>query len=362
MRILLAALALLPSLAAAEAPGTWRFAVSGDSRNCGDVVMPAIARDALAQGASFYWHLGDFRKTYDFDEDMKAARPDLTIAAYLGAEWDDFIRRQLAPFGGLPVYLSIGNHETIPPKTRADYLAQFADWLDAPDLRAQRLADDPDDRRLRTYYRVKRGGLDLVTLDNASEEQFDKDQLKWLEATLARDAQDPEVRALVVGMHRALPNSWSCGHSMNESAAGTESGRRAYRDLLRWRARTGKPVYALASHSHFVMSGLYDTPYWRAKKEDRGVLPGWIVGTAGAIRYALPPGLPAGAFAKTKVYGYLLAAVAPDGKVGFDFREVRAGDVPAEVVSRYGRALVDSCFAGNSDDRADMPAPSCSDE
>ncbi|MFZ0036745.1 MAG: hypothetical protein WAK91_04955, partial [Candidatus Acidiferrales bacterium] len=48
-----------------------RFAVSGDSRDCGDVVMPAIAIKALAQQPAFYWHLGDFRKIYDFDEDMQ---------------------------------------------------------------------------------------------------------------------------------------------------------------------------------------------------------------------------------------------------------------------------------------------------
>src|ERR1051326_6776073 len=40
--------------------GTWRFIVSGDSRNCGDVVMPAIAADSLSKyQPSFYWHLGD---------------------------------------------------------------------------------------------------------------------------------------------------------------------------------------------------------------------------------------------------------------------------------------------------------------
>jgi len=40
---------------------TWNFVVAGDSRNCGDLVMPAIARQAKADGAEFYWHLGDFR-------------------------------------------------------------------------------------------------------------------------------------------------------------------------------------------------------------------------------------------------------------------------------------------------------------
>src|SRR5450755_5051476 len=47
---------------------TWRFAVSGDSRNCGDIVMPAIAQGVLRDGASFYWHLGDYRAIFTFDE------------------------------------------------------------------------------------------------------------------------------------------------------------------------------------------------------------------------------------------------------------------------------------------------------
>ena len=48
----------------------WSFAVSGDSRNCGDIVMPAIAKSAHADNAAFYWHLGDFRALYAPDEDL----------------------------------------------------------------------------------------------------------------------------------------------------------------------------------------------------------------------------------------------------------------------------------------------------
>jgi len=358
---ILPALALTCAAAAAAAAqdpaGTWRFAVSGDSRNCGDVVMPAIARGVRADGAAFYWHLGDFRKTYDFDEDMKAAAPKLTVRDYLATEWDDFIARQLAAFGDLPVFLALGNHETIPPKTREEALLQFADWFDAPVLRDQRLADDPADRRLRAYARWRRGGVDFVSLDNASADQFDEAQVRWFEKVLARDAADASVRAVVVGMHEALPNSFSCGHGMNESPVGVESGRRVYRDLLKWRTDTGKRVYALASHSHFVMSDLYDTPYWNAKGADRGVLPGWIVGTAGAVRYALPTPRPK--FAKTKVYGYLLATAKPSGEVSFEFKELAESDVPADVVARYGADLVRACFAGNSDDRVSAPSKSC---
>ena len=38
--------------------GTWTFAVSGDARNCGDIVMPAIAAGVKRDQAAFYWHLG----------------------------------------------------------------------------------------------------------------------------------------------------------------------------------------------------------------------------------------------------------------------------------------------------------------
>src|SRR5450755_2002543 len=50
----------------------WSFAVGGDSRNCGDIVMPAVGAGASAAGADFYWHLGDFRAIFDFDQDYLA--------------------------------------------------------------------------------------------------------------------------------------------------------------------------------------------------------------------------------------------------------------------------------------------------
>jgi len=60
----------IPLAAQPPANGPWKFAVSGDSRNCGDIVMPAIAAGVLASQSEFYWHLGDFRAIYTFDEDM----------------------------------------------------------------------------------------------------------------------------------------------------------------------------------------------------------------------------------------------------------------------------------------------------
>jgi hypothetical protein len=357
--------AALTAASVCSAADSWRFAVSGDSRNCGDVVLPAIAAGAKKDGAKFYWHLGDLRATYTFDEDILAERGGhMTIASYEKDAWNDFIENQVLPFGDMPFYVGIGNHETIAPKNREQYLLQFADWLDAPVLRDQRLADDPKDHRIKTYYHWKQGGLDFITLDNSTEDQFDEAQSAWVERVLERDRSDASVRGIVVGMHRALPNSFSCGHSMNESAQGVANGRRVYRDLLKWTKETGKPAAAIASHSHFVMSDLYDTPYWNnAAAGDRGVLPGWIVGTGGAIRYPLPTNLPAGVFAKTAVYGYLIADVSSDGKASFKFQEIARADVPAEVVEKFGAKLVDWCFAENQDMKASASLPeTCSEK
>jgi len=135
------------------AEGTWHFAVSGDSRNCGDVVMPTIAKSVLQHRAEFYWHLGDFRAMYGVDEDMnKQYDGKLSKDEYLRIAWGDFLASQIAPFGSLPVYLGIGNHELLGQKTLADFTAQFAYWLDKPELRAQRLADDPQDETVKPYY------------------------------------------------------------------------------------------------------------------------------------------------------------------------------------------------------------------
>jgi hypothetical protein len=329
----------------AQAQQPWTFAVSGDSRNCGDVVMPAIAAGAHHDQAAFYWHLGDFRAIYDFDQDYKqlSTAPPLIVDYEMNA-WDDFIQNQLTPFAGTPVYLAIGNHELIPPKTRADYLIQFADWLDTPELQQQRLRDDPKDRRLRTYYHWQRGGVDFITLDNASAEQFDSDQLAWLERVLDADAKDSSIATLVVGMHEALPDSISRAHSMSDSPQAEASGRRAYSDLLKLQQAAKENVYVLASHSHFFMDGIFNTGYWRA---NGGVLPGWIIGTAGAVRYVLPSNASDAKAAKTNVYGYLLATVNSDRTIDFRFHELEEKDVPSDVVTRFSQDLVHQCFIAN---------------
>src|ERR1700730_5162912 len=159
---------LLLLATSASAQTAWRFAVAGDSRNCGDVVMPAIAAGVKADGAAFYWHLGDFRAFHKVDEDMEhEAKTSYTILSYLSAAWPDFLRRQIAPFSPTPVFLAIGNHETI-IKNRGDYVTQFGDWLTRPEIVQQRLADDANDRTIRTYYHWVQGGVNFISMDNTS--------------------------------------------------------------------------------------------------------------------------------------------------------------------------------------------------
>jgi hypothetical protein len=334
----------------APAGGEWHFAVSGDSRNCGDLVMPAIAVGVLRDQSAFYWHLGDFRAIYTFDEDIvhqpeHIAKP-LVIADYESAAWPDFIDSQLVPFGSLPVFLTLGNHETTPPKTRADLQPQFADWFNSATIVRQRLLDDPHDHIMKFYYHWIERGVDFYALDNATGDQFDDGQVRWFERMLARDAANPAVNTVVVGMHEALPESIGAAHSMNVSVAGTQSGGRVYNDLLRLQNESHKRVYVLASHSHFYMDGIFNTDYWRAHG---GVLPGWIVGTAGAVRYVLPPNAKDARAAQTNVYGYLLATVQPTGEIRFDFKKLAESDVPATVTGRYGADFVHWCWAQNTE-------------
>jgi len=332
-RAVLLSLVLALPLAAQPA---WKFAVSGDSRNCGDIVMPAIAAGVQQGGASFYWHLGDFRAIYTFDEDLE--KP-LNIITYETTAWPDFIAHQLTPFGNIPVFLTPGNHETIPPATREQYLIQFADWLTTPIIRTQRLADNPADHSIHTYYHWIDHNIDFISLDNASRDQFDDAQLAWFHSVVRHDELDGAIHAIVVGMHAALPGSFGGDHSMDDWPQGQTSGRDVYETLWHAQSAAGKHVYVLASHSHFYMPDVYRTASWKDK-----VIPGWIVGTAGAVRYRLPHGAPAAAM--TDVYGFLLATAHADGAIDFTFQEI-AFDALKSANPKRSESLLHWCVDQN---------------
>src|SRR5262249_55372102 len=269
--------------------------------------------------AAFYWHLGDLRAIYGADEDYqhdpKHRGKVVEKDEYLKNAWDDFIQNQIAPFAPLAVFVGIGNHETNAPKTREQFVEKFTQWLDAAPLKAQRAADGQP-AGPKSYFHWIQGGVDFIYLDNATHDQFSPEQVSWFEGVIQRAASNPAVRAVVVGMHAALPDSLASGHSMSDWQIGTESGRRVYNDLLNLKKKTQKHVYVLASHSHFLMSGIFKSDYWNSHG---GELPGWIVGTAGAVRYALPPDASRATEARTKVYGYLLATVHENGEIDFKF-------------------------------------------
>jgi Calcineurin-like phosphoesterase len=332
----------------------FKFAVSGDSRNCGDVVMPAIAAGARRTGADFYWHLGDMRAIYTFDEDLvppaKLALPPrgvpLNVSTYLSSAWPDFIAHQIAPFGDLTVFLAIGNHETIAPSTRDAWLIQFADWLENPVIRAQRLKDDPTDRKLHSYYHWIQGNIDFITLDNVTLDQFDLAQLAWFHKVINRDEASPDIRTIVVGSHIALPGAIGHSHTMDDWPQGIKTGREVYEALWHARSSANKQVYVLASHSHFFMENVFRTQDWKGRE-----LPGWIVGTAGAVRYQLPTEAGPDQKGVTNVYGFLQGTAMRDGSISFTYQKLSLQDLLAANQGKQPEPLVRWCFDENSNAR-----------
>jgi hypothetical protein len=326
----------------------WTFAVSGDSRNCGDFVMPAIAAKVKAEKDAFYWHLGDFRAMSAPDQDLLSMLPphtQLQKSDYQQHAWDDFLERQMAPFEPLPVFLGRGNHETVPPMTRDGYIARFAGFLTRPEIIAQRKADDNESDLIETWYHWTRNGVDFITLDNASQDEFSEAQLHWLRSVLDRDlAPNSGIHAIVTGMHEGLPHSTGSNHAMDDWELGMNTGDEVYTWLYDAQA-AGKHVYILASHSHYYSPNVFNTPYWK-QRSDR-VVPGWIIGSAGAHRYALPRG--ADPASRTDIYGYLQGTVHADGSIDFALRVLTEQDL---VQSKWPNAPLDAiheCYIHNSD-------------
>ena len=333
---------------AQSADATWTFAVSGDSRNCGDFVMPAIAAKVKAERDVFYWHLGDFRAMSSPDQDMVALLPagtQLSKADYQQRAWDDFLEHQIASFGSLPVFLGRGNHETVAPMTRDIYIAKFASFLSRPEIEAQRKADGAASGPVQIWYHFVREGVDFITLDNASHEEFSDAQLRWLRSVLDHDlAMGSGIRAIVVGAHEALPHSTSSNHAMDDRDLGIHTGEMVYNWLFDAQA-AGKHVYVIASHSHYFSPNIFNTPYW--KQRTSVVLPGWVIGSAGAHRYQLPR--EADKASRANIYGYMQGTVHSDGSIVFALHELSENDL---VQSKWPAAPLDAiheCYIHNSD-------------
>jgi hypothetical protein len=307
--------------------------------------MPAIAAKVKAENDAFYWHLGDFRWMSSIDQDMLAMDPanaKLSKSEYQQRAWDDFLAHQMAAFGSFPVFLGRGNHETV-DRSRDDYIAKFRGFLTRAEIEAQRKADG--DQAVQSWYHWTRNGVDFITLDNASHDEFSDAQLKWLRSVLDRDlAAGSGVRAIVAGMHEALPHSTSSNHAMDDWEAGVKTGELVYSWLLDAEA-AGKHVYVLASHSHYYAPNIFNTPHWTQRSSR--VLPGWIIGTAGAHRYKLSPGSDKASL--TNIYGFLRGTVHADGTIEFALRQLTEDDLKQSKWPNAPLDAIHECFVHNSD-------------
>ncbi|MGA9668210.1 MAG: metallophosphoesterase [Terracidiphilus sp.] len=333
---------------AQTATPSWTFAVSGDSRNCGDFVVPAIAAKVKAENDTFYWHLGDFRWMSAPDEDMVAMQPRWSDPLHLDYQqhaWDDFLEHQMASFGSFPVFLGRGNHEAVKPMTREGYIAKFSSFLRRPEIEVQRKADGTAAAPLQTWYHWTNAGVDFITLDNATRDEFSDAQLHWLREVLDRDlAPNSGIRTIVAGMHESLPHSTGSNHAMDAWELGTRTGETVYSWLFKAQS-TGKHVYIISSHSHYYSPNIYKTPYWEQRNM---VVPGIIIGSAGAHRYKLPPEANKGS--KTNIYGFLQATVHADGTIDFALHELSESDLVANKWPSAPLAAIHECYIHNSDE------------
>jgi hypothetical protein len=86
------------------------------------------------------------------------------------------------------------------------------------------------------------------------------------------------------------------------------------------------------------MENVFRTADWKGKE-----LPGWIVGTAGAVRYRIPQEAGPDQKPMTGVYGYLLGTVKSDGAATFEFRKLSLEDLLAANQGKQPEALVRWC-------------------
>ncbi len=347
---LVLAAALIHSAAiCAQEPGTWTFAVSGDSRNCGDFVMPAIAAKVKAEHDAFYWHQGDFRWISHVDQDLLAMNPGtkLSVEEYRKIAWDDFLKHQMTSFGSMPVFLGRGNHETVPPMTREGYIEKFASFLNRPEIVAQRNADGEYAAPVEPWYHWTEHGVDFITMDNSDKQEFSDEQLHWLRQVLDHDLKPGSgITTIIAGMHEALPHSTGSEHAMDDWDRGEQTGELVYTWMYDAQA-AGKHVYLIASHSHYYSPDVYDTAYW--KQHSKSVVPGMIIGTAGAHRYALPKDAKKGA--KTMIYGYVQATVHSDGAIDFTLHELTEQDLVNAKWPNAPEDAIHECFIHNGDEK-----------
>ena len=79
-----------------------------------------------------------------------------------------------------------------------------------------------------------------------------------------------------------------------------------------------------------------------------------------------PPDLPADVLTqhkfRTKIWGCILATIAPSGEIEFGFIDLDLNDVPAAVKNRYADFAQSSCEQGNFDPASTIPLDSCNEQ
>jgi hypothetical protein len=193
-----AAYQLSDSLSDQPPSGVVRFAIGGDSRDDYSGVLPWALQEAKKRGAKAFLFLGDLELTRSLDGHTKSALKDL----------------------GIPVYLTIGNHEVeflgairLPGSRHA--VKEFKeDFLNTSGINLAPFKDTV------VYSADLTNSIHFVSLDNVSrhKEGFGRDQLDWLENDLkaARAAN----KLILVGMHKGLANNPVTSHAMDEDGDG----------------------------------------------------------------------------------------------------------------------------------------------
>ncbi len=174
--------------------GDVRIIIGGDSRDDSSQVLPWAFREARARAASAFFFLGDMELTPQLDEHFRKALPLL---------------------GSVPFYPTLGNHEV-----RLFGISSLGHNAAEASFR-KRFLDTPitpvhSSLPNQVVYGVTLpGGVHLVALDNVSQAGFGKDQLDWLERDLSAARQDPQVKYIIVGMHKPLAKNGKTTHSMD---------------------------------------------------------------------------------------------------------------------------------------------------
>jgi hypothetical protein len=188
-----------------------RYIIGGDSRDDSADVLPWAFRESAMRGATAFFFLGDMELT-----------PEL----------DDHFRKELLLLGPVAFYPALGNHE-IKEFGEVDLRHAHAEkefrsrFLDRPSTPIHSSIDGKV-----VYSATLAGGVHLVALDNVSQKGFGAAQMAWLAHDLEEARATPEVRFIIVGMHKPLAHNGVTTHSMDDDGPAAIAESDAARDLM----------------------------------------------------------------------------------------------------------------------------------